>query len=243
MLKVEQLKDVVHSGGLTIRDRLLLCLAADNLNAKTAAQIREIGREVGLTKKQLQYAPNNLSSAKGLAFSTANGWELTKKGQARVTELAGPAALAPTLKMSSPLRSLLPKISNADTLAFVEEAIKCYEAGLLRAAVVLSWAGAVSVLYDHILAKELAAFNVEALKRDTKWKNAKTRDDLARMKEYDFLQVLAAISVIGKNIKDQLEGCLKLRNGCGHPNSLKIGDARVAAHLEDLTLNVFAVFV
>jgi hypothetical protein len=30
------------------------------------------------------------------------------------------------------------------------------------------------------------------------------------------------------------EDCLKLRNGCGHPNSLKIGANKVAAHLETL---------
>ena len=62
------------------------------------------------------------------------------------------------------------------------------------------------------------------------------------MKEHDFLQVLEAISVIGKSVKNELETCLKLRNGCGHPNSLKIGQNRVAAHLETLVFNVFAVF-
>ena len=56
------------------------------------------------------------------------------------------------------------------------------------------------------------------------------------------MQVLAAISVIGKNVKDELEGCLKLRNGCGHPNSLQLADSRVAAHIETLVLNVFSVF-
>jgi hypothetical protein len=62
------------------------------------------------------------------------------------------------------------------------------------------------------------------------------------MKEYDFLQVLHAISVIGKNTKDELEGCLKLRNTCGHPNSHKIGEHRVTSHVETLVLNVFSKF-
>ena len=48
--------------------------------------------------------------------------------------------------------------------------------------------------------------------------------------------------MIGKNVKQELEGCLKLRNGCGHPNTLKLGPIKVASHLETLGQNVYAVF-
>lgn len=63
------------------------------------------------------------------------------------------------------------------------------------------------------------------------------------MKEYDFLQILESISVTGKNVKVELENCLKLRNGCAHPNSLKIAEHRVNAHLETLVLNVYTMFI
>lgn len=62
------------------------------------------------------------------------------------------------------------------------------------------------------------------------------------MKEYNFLQILCAISVFGKSVKDELEACLKIRNGCGHPNSLKVGESRVASHIESLMLNVFSKY-
>jgi hypothetical protein len=62
------------------------------------------------------------------------------------------------------------------------------------------------------------------------------------MKEFDFLQVLEAVSVIGKSVKGELEACLKLRNGCGHPNSLQVSESKVAAHTETLMLNVLAIF-
>lgn len=88
----------------------------------------------------------------------------------------------------------------------------------------------------------LAAFNAEAVKRDPKWRTAKNADDLARMKEFDFLQILPAIGVLGKNVKDELEVCLKLRNGCGHPNSLVVGEHKASAHVETLIQNVFAKF-
>jgi hypothetical protein len=45
-----------------------------------------------------------------------------------------------------------------------------------------------------------------------------------------------------KNVKEELQNCLKLRNACGHPSSLKVGASRVAAHIEILIQNVFAQF-
>jgi hypothetical protein len=51
------------------------------------------------------------------------------------------------------------------------------------------------------------------------------------MKEHDFLQVLEALSILGKNVKNELGDCLKLRNGCGNPNS-RIAESRCAAHIE-----------
>lgn len=160
-----------------------------------------------------------------------------KDQKANLAELSSPLP-----KLAADLRSHLETISDTQILSFVEEAIKCLEAKLYRAAVVLSWIGAVSVLYECTLTNHLSEFNVEAVKRDSKWKNAKTRDDLARMKESDFLDVLEKISVLGGNVKQELKKSLDLRNGCGHPNSLQIGDSIVAAHIELLILNVFSRF-
>ncbi|MCA9909963.1 MAG: hypothetical protein KC519_15000 [Anaerolineae bacterium] len=143
----------------------------------------------------------------------------------------------------SDLRALLPQVNNPETRAFIGEAISCAEADLLRAAVVLSWVGAVNLLYDYVFNNRLADFNREAQRRNAKWKPAAITDDLVRMKEHDFLDVIEAISVIGKNVKQELQNnCLNLRNACGHPNSLKIGANRVAAHLESLLLNVYSQF-
>jgi hypothetical protein len=69
-----------------------------------------------------------------------------------------------------------------------------------------------------------------------------TADDLSRMKEKDFLDILDHLSIVGKNVKQELEGCLTFRNACGHPNSLVIAETRVAGHIEMLVLNVFVPF-
>src|SRR5207245_865629 len=133
-------------------------------------------------------------------------------------------------------------LSDPETITFLQEAIACLEAGLKRAAVVLSWVGAMSVLYKFVVVNHLTAFNAEALRRDGKWRVASSADGLARMKEHDFLDTLEAIGVIGKNVKQELLTSLSLRNACGHPNSLLIGENRVAAHIEVLVLNVFAKY-
>lgn len=88
----------------------------------------------------------------------------------------------------------------------------------------------------------IAEFNTEAQRRNSDWKEAKTADDVGKMKEATLLQVLESISVIGKNTKQELDECLKLRNATGHPTSLKYGESRVASHIEILILNVFSRF-
>jgi hypothetical protein len=140
------------------------------------------------------------------------------------------------------LRQTASTVTSQQARTFIEEAIGCAEARFHRAAIVLSWAGAVSVLHDHVVVNHLEAFNAEARRRDQKWRAARSADDLSRMKEHDLLDVLEAISVIVRNVKTELQGCLKLRNGCGHPSSLQVSEHRTAAHIETLVLNVFASF-
>jgi hypothetical protein len=145
--------------------------------------------------------------------------------------------------VAADLRVHLAKLSDGQTKAFVEEAIRCHEAGLYRSAVVMSWLGAMDVIHKEIHANHLAAFNAEADRvYGKKWKMAVTTDDLGLMKEGDFLDRIEALSIIGKNVKVELKTCLDRRNGCGHPNSYKISANQSAAHLEVLLLNVFERF-
>lgn len=242
MLDRKSLKDLLHQSELSNTDRLLLCLGAEEGVSKTVTEITTIAKSAGLAKAKNWNISSYLAKSNGLAIRTDSGWELTTAGMNRVATLAGSLINTPIPRVAATLRSHLSRIENKDTAAFLGEAIFCYEAKRYRAAVVLSWVGAISVLYDHVLAHKLTDFNAEASRREPNWRIAKKKDDLARMKENDFLQVLNAISVIGKSVKEELESCLKFRNGCGHPNSLQIGEARVSAHIETLMLNIFSVF-
>lgn len=242
MLRDGQLKQLAHRHGVSQKDQLLLLLASAG-DVHKVADVKKAAASAGIKWVKQANVSDRLSKLKGLAIRTDEGWELTEGGRELLTKTF--PELTTTTRVdqhAKDLRAHAAKLSSPDTRRFVEEAIACCEAKLWRASVVLSWCGAVAVLQEHVVTKHLAAFNAEALKHDPKWKAAKTTDDLGRMKEYDFLERLAAISVIGKNVKKELQDALALRNGCGHPTSLQIGEAKVAAHLDDLVLNVFSKY-
>ena len=242
MLTLEQLKQAVHRRRVTKTDVALLCVAAAGAKAAHTATVRKLAIEAGVKGAKKINLAAHLHSAEDKVFKAPQGWELTESGRKYVAGLAAQElSTSPAATEAQSLRTLLPKLKNDDVRAFLTEAVVCAEQSLVRAAVVLSWVGAVALLHDEVTAHHLAAFNTEALKRDRKWKPAKTSDDLSRMKEATFLEVAEALSLFGKSVKQELETCLKLRNSCGHPNSLKIGPNKVAAHLESLALNVYAI--
>lgn len=246
MVSKERLKILFAQPGLKKTQRLLLLLACEVDKPKKTAEVRKLGAELGLLEIEKWPVEQLLRATKSKATKLKDGWVLTSEGKHELSgafELKG--AASPANVAATHLRELLPKLRDETTKSFVEEAIRCLEVSppLLRAAVVLSWVGAVSVLHAHVVKKKLKEFNTEALKRDPKWKPARTADDLGLMSEDAFLDILQKISVIGKNVKQELKDtCLKLRNGSGHPNTLVLGENRVAGHVEILILNVFAKF-
>lgn len=242
MVDQSQLKNLLAKQDYARLEKVIICLACDVDIPKEVKTIREIASTAGLRAATKWNISQILANAPGLAVRVPEGWQLTNDGKKRVYDLVGPFGASPSPVIASTLRQHIPKLKSKDTKSFIEEAVECFEYRKYRAAVVLSWVGAVSVLQNYVIAHCLSAFNSEAQRRDAKWRNAKNADDLSRLKESDFLNILVALSVLGKNVKQELETCLTLRNACGHPNSLKIGEARVSSHLEILILNVFEKF-
>lgn len=242
MLNPNALKDLL-ARDFSDLEKILFCLAIEPVTPQAVKLVVELAFESGWRQIKKKNVSSILSRSNGLAIRSADGWELTSDGKDVVTLLAGPAIGNPIPKTAFALRAHLSKISQTETCAFVEEAISCFEGHQFRGAVVLSWIGAVSILQDYIVSNKLAEFNAEAAKRNSRWKVAKSADDLGLMREDEFLDVLQAISVLGKSVKQELKKALSLRNGCGHPNSLKVAEHKVASHIEDLMLNVFAIFI
>lgn len=243
MLAEHALGDLLNKSDLSKKDRFLLCLAVEVDTPKQVKEIRAIAVRAGFrSAARDRNISSHLSRSKGLAVRAPEGWLLTSAGRDHVQELASGFVKTPKIRVATALHSHLALIQDPQVARFVEEAIGCFERDLYRAAVVLAWVGAVSILHDYVVNNKLQAFNTEARRRDKRWRDAKTRDDLARMKEGHFLDILEAISVLGHSRKLELKNCLDLRNGCGHPNSLRISENRAAAHIEVLMLNVFSCF-
>lgn len=240
MIPANGLKVWLHKD-LSRLDKLLLILASIQNECKVS-EVTERANEAGLRIPKAWNVSAILRRSKGLAIRTPRGWEITEAGLQHLRQAHDVSVGVAEREVVAGLRAELEKITNSDTRAFVEEALSCYEAHLYRSAIVMSWLAAVDVLKKYVLVNCLGAFNAEARRVDSKWKNAKTADDLARMKEADFLDRIVALSVIGKNVKTELRECLDRRNGCGHPNSLKIGANTVTHHMEILLLNVFKPF-
>lgn len=242
MIDASHLRDLLAKADYTRSEKLLICLATEPDRAIGVKDIKAMALGAGLTAIRKWNISSILGASKGLAVRIPDGWQLTRDGQRRIIDLVGPHGATAVPVIASGLRAHLAKIKDADSKSFLEEAIECFERNLLRATVVLTWVGAVSVLHKYVIVNCLSAFNTEAQRRDPKWRAAKSADDLGRMKESEFLNIIEALSVIGKSVKQELESCLRLRNSCGHPSSLKIGEARVSAHVEILLLNVFGKF-
>jgi len=237
-VNLDDLKYQIHHRRLNRTGKLLTCLAMDGKPTKTVAEIKKIALSAGLREVNRWNISDLLRKSNGRAIRTQNGWELAPDARPTANGTGSGGQIAAL----NELRSNLVRLRNSGSKSFVEEAIACLEHHLYRSAVVLSWVGAIALLYEHVIGNRIADFNSEALRRAPKWKRAVTPDDLARMKEVDFLDTLEAISAIGKSVKKQLQHCLDLRNGCGHPNSLAIGGSIAAAHVQILVLNVFAKF-
>ena len=237
MLSLSDLKSWLHRN-ISQRDKLLVLLASFDKPCQIK-EIKELAKQAGLRMRAEWNPSASLARYNALAIRTPQGWEITEPGKQHLRNL-GVTKLSPAaVHVATDLRAELAKLKNDSTRLFVEEAIKCYEAELYRSAIVMSWLAAVDVLHNHIHQNHLAAFNAEAKRVDGRWRDANTTDDLGRIAEADFLDRIVAISVIGKNVKKELKDCLDRRNGCGHPNSLKIGANTVAHHIEILLLNVF----
>lgn len=241
MLDDKNLKAALHTAGITSTDKLLIVLFAGGDKPQAVKDVRSKAVAHGVRGAKDWNISQLLGASKGRAILVTGGWELTEAGVQHLAAL-GIAGESIVTQQATTLRKLLPKIVSEKNRDFISEAVSCYERKNLRAAAVLSWIGAVSILYDHVMQHAHAKFSNEWVKRNPKNKPITTVDDLSDIKEDAFLDVLHAISVIGKSIKDELKGCLKFRNGCGHPNTLVVGEARVAAHLETLINNVYVKF-
>jgi len=237
---MSRLKDILSNHTLSATDRFL-CILADQGSPIQVKDIKATAVASGFRAAKFSNISQLLLDS-GQARLVADGWEITSAGQDKLVEKGLLDKAEPLTPFVTKLLQLAPKVTNSQSAEFLKEAIGCLQDRHLRAAVVLSWIGAVSILHSVVVSGHLVAFNSEAIAQGKLKKPIKTEDDLTTLKEFDFLDLIANVSIIGKNEKKALKRCLELRNECGHPNSLKFSEVTVASHIEILLLNVFERF-
>ena len=172
MLTLEDLKNWLHRD-LPQGDKVLLTLGTLDRPARVQ-EIKDRARDAGSTKLPQWNISAVLARTHGQAIFTKTGWELSNKGKERLRALGVSKISAAAAQVAVDLRAIGQK-NDEETLAFVEQAIRCYEYELYRSAVVMSWLAAMHVLKMEAIKNHLAAFNAEAQRVDPKWRQAARR--------------------------------------------------------------------
>ena len=220
------------------KDRLLVLLSSMDDPCKVR-DLRATAISAGFRRARTLNISDVLTKAAPHAVNLADGWAITRSGRDYLSQKGLAAKPVDPRNWAPNLRDSLARFADGQTASFIHEAFRCHEYGLNRAAIVMSWVGAVSLLQHHIVEHHLDEFNEIAIQKNTNWRLAKTANDVGRMRESDFLNRLTELSVIGRDVKNELMQCLKRRNSCGHPNDFVVGRRTTAHYLEVLMNNIF----
>ena len=232
------LRDALARKDISKTDKYLLIVAHHD-GPVAIGDIRAIARDKGWKDGDSASASTFLKASPH-ALLLPKGWTILGPGRRSLEDRGLLLAIGVLTPVTEALEKIALDVRDADKARFVEETIACVKNKSYRAAIVLSWVGALYLLYAHVAANKLAEFNAEATRRFQKLKPASNIDDLAGMvKEAEFISILEHIKVITKGEGKELTGCLDRRNTAGHPNSHTFTEVNVGHHIETLINTVY----
>ena len=97
----------------------------------------------------------------------------------------------------------------------IRQALRCIEFGLYRAAHVMAWAGAFSLLLEKLEEDGLVALRGAR----PKWKGADIHEMAEYYAESQFIEAAEAVKLCTKNMRKTLVSLLHRRNECAHPTA------------------------
>jgi hypothetical protein len=209
-----------------------------------ANDIRAVARQNGWRDGAKSLPGDFLRQTKN-AIYIPTGWTVTEACKKSLADrgLMNPAGVL--TPVTEALERYLIDVHDPDRARFVEEAIQCVRNKAYRSAIVLTWVGAVYLLYQHVLKSKLTDFNQEGQRRFQKngWSDVADVDGLATaVKESVFLNMLEHIGVLTKAEQKELQNCLDRRNTAGHPNSTSFEEVTVGAHIHELIAKVYSKY-
>lgn len=135
------------------------------------------------------------------------------------------------------------KLAPTNYAEYLEEAVRCYEGGMYRAAVLMVWAAVIEHLHTAIgdhpgSVKKFEAANLARYGTSAAYRKIKKTDDLLYLKESQVIQLAEDAGIFNKNARLLLDEKLVLRNRCGHPTQYKPGRDETVIFIESLLLNI-----
>jgi hypothetical protein len=133
----------------------------------------------------------------------------------------------------------------ADYRPYLEEAIRCYEHGLYRAAILMVWSAVMQYLYGVAGSHKggVAAFERENKARfggSRQYRELKKPDDFLYLGDDAFVQLGEDVGMYNRNVRGMLKERLTVRNRCGHPTKYQPGREETVIFIESLLLNILS---
>jgi hypothetical protein len=223
---------------ISTTDKFLLILSALRKPAATA-EIKLFARNNGWTRGSKTNPAPYLKS--GGAVRTPKGWEHTHQSELRLTNVSTAFTENPLTPLADNLLQTIESLGAEENKRFLTEAVGCMRGKHFRAAIVLSWVGALWVLYNRMFSGFAAKFVSEAQTMGFKNFQVKNVEDFSKIhKESIFLEIAEKVGAISKTERKELVACLDRRNDAGHPNDFDPGEGLVAGHIEVLIKHVFS---
>lgn len=132
-------------------------------------------------------------------------------------------------------------LKNPEEIDYLMEAIKCFEAGSLRAGIIMTWLCAIRNIQRDLLKQSVTNLNESLKKFYPNAKTVKNMDDFSYINDSTLLKSAHDLNIYDRSQNRVLEQCLTLRNACSHPGKYRPTNAKVNAFLEDLVLIVFGI--
>lgn len=119
---------------------------------------------------------------------------------------------------------------NVDQQRLFDEAIRCAEFGLCRAAIVISWAGFIDYYEAKLEERMSQVHNIRP-----KWSNHHTKEDLAdNIPESQLLDVGKDVGIFRKAELRAIAGLLAKRHECAHPHPRSPSVNEAVGYIADL---------
>jgi hypothetical protein len=237
---VSKLRDNLALKSLSKTDKFLL-IVANHDGPIENSEIKAIARENGW-RDGADSAPASFLSKSTQAILLPKGWTITEAGRKKFEALGHISPIGVLTPVTAALEGYLLTVRDPNKARFVEEAVSCVKGKNYRAAIVLTWVGAVYLLYNHIINHKIVVYNTEIRRRWPKMKDANCIDDLSALKENEFLSVIEHLKIITPAERKELSSCLDRRNTAGHPNSHLFEEVTVGSHIQTLITSVYSKF-